>query len=35
MQFHLNGGKVFYTENNYLNEYFASGGFSWMLFGGR
>ena len=35
MQFHLNGGKVFYSENNDLNEYFASGGFSWMLFGNK
>jgi hypothetical protein len=35
MQFHLNGGKVFYSEHNDLNEYFASGGFSWMLFGNK
>jgi len=36
MQFHLNGGKVFYVEsNNPFDIYFASGGFSWMLFGGR
>ena len=36
MQFHLNGGKVFFVESNGdLNEYFASGGFSWMLFGNK
>ncbi len=36
MQFHLNGGKVFYVESNGdLNEYFSSGGFSWMLFGNK
>jgi len=35
MQFHLNGGKVFYTNITDLNHNFVNGGFSWMLFGGR
>ena len=35
MQFHLNGGKVWYTELNHFDEYFANAGFSWMLFGNQ
>ena len=36
MQFHLHGGKVFFVEsNNRFDIYFASGGFSWMLFEGH